>query len=220
MNFPPRRFLRWPYAAIAKAIKWHPFFDFDRQTQDHVIPKSFDMWWVQYVVGRNIGPYWPVDPTSRVYNWRNVRLGVDSAPGYMPGCYIQAFDSISIGNYVRIAPSVGIITGNHDIYDQRKHVRGPVSIGDYCWIAVNSTILVNTELGPFTIVAANSVVNRSYPDGHVVLAGSPARPITELDPSKCVRHENQHKYVGYIKEHKYDAWAKENLHPPFGDFGE
>ena len=218
MDFPPRRYLRWPYAAIASLMKRHSFFDFDRETNDHVVPKSFDMWWNQFVIGKNIGPYWPVHPTSKVYNWRNVGLGVDSAPGFMPGCYIQAFDSITVGNYVRVAPNVGIISGNHDIHDGRKHITRPVRIGDYSWLAMNSVILPGVTLGPFTVVAANSVVTQSFPDGYVVLAGSPAQPVKDINPADCVRYGNENKYIGYLKAAKFPAWAEKNLFPPHGNF--
>ena len=40
---------------------------------------------------------------------------------------------------------------------------------------MNSIILPGVNLGPRTVVAAGSVVTKSFPDGFCVLAGNPAK---------------------------------------------
>jgi acetyltransferase-like isoleucine patch superfamily enzyme len=41
---------------------------------------------------------------------------------------------------------------------------------------MNSIILPGVELGPHTVVGAGAVVTHSFPKGHCVLVGVPARP--------------------------------------------
>jgi len=156
--------------------------------------------------------YWPVHPSSIVGNWKNVWAGVETCPGYMPGCYIQGIGRIVIGDYTQISCNVGLITSNHDIYDNRKHPsRGEICIGEYCWIGMNAVILPNVVLGDFTIVGAGAVVTHSFPDGYSVLAGNPARIIKMLDKSKCVRHKSQFEYCGYIPKKYFTSFAKRKL---------
>jgi acetyltransferase-like isoleucine patch superfamily enzyme len=145
---------------------------------------------------------WPVHFSSMITHAENIELGVDTAPGIMPGCYIQGGGGISVGSYTQIAANVGIISRNHEITDLRVHVKmekPSVSIGDYCWIGMNSVILPGVKLGDFTIVGAGSVVTKSYLDGYCVLAGNPARVIKKIDPMTVVRYENMHKYIGFRK---------------------
>ena len=98
------------------------------------------------------------------------------------GNYYQTMDgTIIIGKGTYIAPNVGIITTNHDLNNPDYHLPGKdVVLGKQCWIGMNSVILPGIELGDHTIVGAGSVVTKSFPDGHCVIVGNPARKIKEL----------------------------------------
>ena len=86
--------------------------------------------------------------------------------------------------YSSVDPVVGIITANYDPLDLgRYRPAKPVIIGDHCWLGMNSVILPGVTLGAHTIVAAGSVVTRSFPDGLCVLAGAPARLVKSLSPA-------------------------------------
>ena len=88
---------------------------------------------------------------------------------------------IYVGRGSYIAPNVGIITANHDLYDLDKHQEGrDVVIGDGCWIGMNAIILPGVVLGEHTVVAAGAVVTKSFSRGHVVLGGNPAKVLKEL----------------------------------------
>ncbi|MCB0275013.1 MAG: hypothetical protein KDI06_09385 [Calditrichaeota bacterium] len=58
----------------------------------------------------------------------------------------------------------------------------PIEIGDNCWLGANSIILPAVRLGQHTVVAAGSVVTKSFPEGDVVIGGNPARVIKTLGP--------------------------------------
>lgn len=94
-----------------------------------------------------------------------------------PGCYFQTLGGeIHIGSNTFIGPNVGIITANHDLNNIQSHASGlDVKIGSNCWIGMNSVILPGVCLGDNTIVAAGSVVNSSFKEGYVLVAGSPAK---------------------------------------------
>lgn len=159
--------------------------------------------------------YWPIDSTSLINNPEYVLIGTDTAPGYMPGCYIQGKGGITIGDYTQIAPHVGLISVNHDLYDSRKHTQNigfpSIKIGSYCWLGMNAVILPNVELGDFTIVAAGAVVTKSFPEGHCVIGGNPARKIKPLNRECCYRYQYTCNYLGFIPKSKFDAFRRKNL---------
>lgn len=97
------------------------------------------------------------------------------------GCYIQGCEGIHIGEGTIWSFNVSIISQGHDLYDYNIIPKvNPIKIGRYCWIGTNSTILPGVELGDNTIVGANSVVTKSFPDGNVILAGTPAKVLRKL----------------------------------------
>ena len=100
--------------------------------------------------------------------------------------YHTAADAfIYIGKGTYIAANVGIITANHDLNDLTKAAPGKdVRLGENCWIGMNSTILPGVTLGEHTIVGAGSVVTKSFPEGHCVIAGNPAKIIRLLEHKK------------------------------------
>jgi acetyltransferase-like isoleucine patch superfamily enzyme len=123
---------------------------------------------------------WPVHFTSRIVHPERVRLGPGSTPGDMPGCYIQAINGIEVGEFCEFGPGVGLISANHNPEDLTQHLpAAPIRIGDRCWIGMHAIILPGVELGPRTVVGAGAVVTKSYPEGHVTLAGNPARVVRQ-----------------------------------------
>ena len=54
-------------------------------------------------------------------------------------------------------------------------------IGDNCFIGAKSTILYGVELADNIIVAAGSVVTKSFKNKNVIIAGNPARVINDWD---------------------------------------
>lgn len=164
----------------------------------------------KFSINRN-KPYWQVHNSSKIANPRNITIGVETSPGLMPGCYIQGNGKIIIGDYTQIGPSVGIISSNHDIYDNRIGVYTKVVIGKYCWLGMHSVILPGVTLGDFTIVGAGSIVTKSFPQGYVVIAGNPAKIIKYLDKDKVIEHVSEFEYCGFIKKSKFEAFKMKKL---------
>lgn len=154
--------------------------------------------------------YYPTDKTCLIANPRKVKVGINSSIA-RPGCYIQGAGEVYVGNYVRFAPNVGILSSNHDLYDQNKYNIAPIKIGDYSWLGMNSIVTAGVELGPRTIVAAGAVVTKSFPEGFCVLAGVPAKKIKDLDPSQFKPWIYEHEYYGFIPKDKFEKNRKKWL---------
>ena len=109
--------------------------------------------------------------------------------------FVSANGGLTIGSNVAIGHRCSILTTEHGfenpdvlIVDHPIHEH-PVSIGDDVWIGTHvvvtdgATILGGVTIGPRTIVAAGAVVSKSFPKGHVIVGGVPARVIKTLpDP--------------------------------------
>lgn len=196
---------------IYKILLFIPYFKFIKETSNTQVPITFRIWLLQKVIGINKQPYWPVHPTSKINQFKNICIGIETSPGYEPGCYIQGIGKVYIGDYTQIAQNVGIISANHDLYDNSKHVVEEVHIGNYCWLGMNSVILPGTRLGDFTIVGAGSVVTNSFTEGYCVIGGNPAKIIKQLDKEKCIPFKSDKEYVGYIPKEKFESFRKKNL---------
>lgn len=136
------------------------------------------------IFGENRKTPWPVHPRSIVGNAENIIFDPDSINVFqVPGCYWQARDAtITVGKNCFVAPNVGIITTNHDIYNPARHVSGKsIVISDNCWIGMNAVILPGVILGPHTVVAAGAVVTKSFEEGYCVIGGTPAKMIKKFN---------------------------------------
>ena len=95
---------------------------------------------------------------------------------------------ISLGNNVWIASNVLFVP--HDVIhrmlnnkletDEFQEILGCIDIRNNVFIGSNSTILPNVMIGPDTIIAAGSLINKSIP-GNGVYGGVPAKYICSLD---------------------------------------
>ena len=131
----------------------------------------------------NLNVPWPVSARIHIVKPENITFHPDDLNNFQGfGNYFQAIGPIIIGRGTYIAPNVGIITANHSFRDLDMHTQAEaVTIGEKCWIGMNSVILPGVVLGEGTIVGAGSVVTRSFPEGHCVIGGNPAKTIRILE---------------------------------------
>ena len=105
-----------------------------------------------------------------------------------------------------------MISSNHNVYNLKERTKKSlVVIGNYSWIGMNSVILPGVKLGNHTIVAAGSIVTKSFPQGHCVIGGNPAKLIKKLDPEKIVPFKDDHEFHGYIPKRKFEAYKNKYL---------
>lgn len=136
----------------------------------------------QRILRINSNVKWPVHWSSIVTHPSNIYKKSElPLLGHHPGCYIQANNGIYIGVNLRYGPNVHIVSASHDVNDYEKHIHSkPIKIGDNCWIGAGSIILPEVELGNHVVVAAGSVVTKSFGD-NLLIGGIPAKEIKKLD---------------------------------------
>lgn len=91
---------------------------------------------------------------------------------------------VSIGSNVSIAQNVNIMADSGPnaspaLQQLFPIVKGPVTIGNHCWIGASVIIMPNVMLGEFCIVAAHSFLNQSF-ESYSIIGGSPARLIRKF----------------------------------------
>lgn len=116
-----------------------------------------------------------------VGNRKNVKIGEKCSVNR--GVVIQGFNDIKIGKRVVLSVNCMILDGNLDhetLVRQgvREHIPSHVHIDDDVWIGAGSIILPGVTIGPRSIVAAGSVVTKSFPSD-VVIAGNPAKVVKD-----------------------------------------
>lgn len=116
-------------------------------------------------------------------NKSEIRIGFNNF--FNRNCLICSMNTIVIGDNNLFGPNVCIYDHNHK-YDDRAltinrqgYTLGSVKIGDGNWIAANTVILANSEIGDHVIVAANSVVKGKL-DSYAIYAGNPAVKVKDL----------------------------------------
>lgn len=118
--------------------------------------------------------------------WRCGGLYIGNFSTINSGCVIDTRGTITIGDCVNIAGYVQIWTAEHDPDSPGHEVRwGPVTIGDYAWIATRATILPGVSIGEGAVVAAGSVVTKDVAP-YTIVAGVPARKVR--DRAKDLRY--------------------------------
>lgn len=138
----------------------------------------------QAIFGINKHVPWPVAPNNRVGDYKNIIFDCDNMDNFQSfGIYFQALGAkIILGKGTYIAPNVGLINQNHDVYDPEKYAEAKdVVVGANCWIGMNAVILPGVELDPHTTVGAGAIVTKSFTEGHCVIAGNPAKIIKKLE---------------------------------------
>ena len=190
-----------------------PFYNsYLKSASTPVHNQSFGNYLKFRIIGKcgKLGGYYPIHPTCTIANIRKVYVGCNATIA-RPGCYIQGAGTVYVGDYVQLGPNVGILSANHDLYDQRKFKESPIVIGDYSWIGMNSVITAGVTLGTRTIVAAGAVVTKSFPDGYCVLAGVPAKIIKYLDKEEFKPWHMENEYYGYIPKKEFESKRKKYL---------
>ena len=91
---------------------------------------------------------------------------------------------INIGNNVTVSTNVTFVTHDNSIkllYPKKSDVFGKIIIGNNCFIGENVTILYGVTLADNIIVAAGSVVTKSFRNSNIIIGGNPAHIINTWD---------------------------------------
>ena len=103
-----------------------------------------------------------------IFNKLSVKLGFSIGPkvfGY--GLVIPHYGTIVVGN--------SNSCGNYCVLHTSTCITSNgKTIGNAMYLSIGAKITTKLELGDNVMIAANSLVNKSFPHGHVLLVGSPA----------------------------------------------
>ena len=88
---------------------------------------------------------------------------------------------IQIGSNTTVSVDVKFVTHDNSIskvLPDASDLFGRIRIGDNCFIGESSVIMYGVTLADNIIVAAGSVVTRSFDESNVIIGGNPARRIS------------------------------------------
>tara|TARA_R110002049_G_scaffold177184_1_gene344268 strand:+ start:381 stop:1121 length:741 start_codon:yes stop_codon:yes gene_type:complete len=103
---------------------------------------------------------------------------------------------VIVGQYFSTHPENHIFSDTEVLIREQGVTREGIEIGSDCWIGAKVTVLDGVSLGRGCVVAAGSVVNRSFPD-YSIIGGVPARVLK-------MRERGTHSNSRNISESCYD----------------
>ena len=89
---------------------------------------------------------------------------------------ITAKKSIMIGKGVTIGPNTCIYDHDHDVANKGQFICDDIVIEDGVWCGANVTILKGVHIGRGSVIAAGTVVTKSFPP-YSIIGGVPAKLI-------------------------------------------
>ena len=94
--------------------------------------------------------------------------------------HIDCTSTVSIGKFTTVAGYRSqILTHSINIIENRQESE-PISIGDYCFIGTASIILGGAELPSFSVLGANSLLNKKLAEEYSLYGGVPAKFISTI----------------------------------------
>ncbi|EHQ28456.1 acyltransferase [Mucilaginibacter paludis] len=116
---------------------------------------------------------------GKVYAGGNAKNLIVGDHTFIGTVELALHDKIQIGSYVCINDQVKILTASHGLNDPYwKHVKAPIIIDDYAWIATSAIILPGVKIGRGAVVGAGAVVSKNVEPFQIV-AGNPAKAINK-----------------------------------------
>ena len=120
-----------------------------------------------------------------VISHKGVGISIGNNTGINAYCFFGGQGGIDIGNNVIIGPQVKIFSENHNFSDKNNIIKNQgvtrqgVKIESDCWIGSGATILDGVILKSRTVVAAGSVVTKSFEEKSLI-GGVPAKLIKNI----------------------------------------
>jgi serine O-acetyltransferase len=109
----------------------------------------------------------------------SLRLGVSISPNtFGPGLAIAHRGNIVVNGGARIGQNCRIHVGVNIGTRAGEHSAAP-RIGANCYLGPGAKLFGEITIGDNTVIGANAVVNRSFPEGNQTIGGIPARVLSD-----------------------------------------
>ena len=177
--------LTFPFAEKGQRFEIHPTCELRRQVS-HRIKFGSDVKLHQNVWFNVAAP---------LQGKREPTIVVDDRCNIERGSMISAKNCIHFEPDVLFGPAAVVMDHSHAYEDIRVPIRdqgvtegGRITIGQGCWIGHGAAIVCpqgELTLGRNCVVAANSLVTRSFPP-YSIISGNPARVVKQYDPVKMM----------------------------------
>ena len=140
------------------------------------------------IFGKLLYKYWSIR-----FHGQSVRCGFDIPPNvFGPGLSIAHRGTIVVHPDARIGQNcrihvdvvIGTRPGPQDLVPK---------LGDNCYIGPGAKLFGDIVIGPNSAIGANSVVNSSFPEGNMTIAGAPARKVSDTDSREFIIATRSHQ---------------------------
>jgi acetyltransferase-like isoleucine patch superfamily enzyme len=112
---------------------------------------------------------------------RKPQLTLDEHSAVTHRHIIDCTDSISIGKFSTIAGyRTQLLTHSIDL-ERSRQSSSPISIGNYCFVGTSCVILGGSSLPNYSVLGADSLLNKKYLDEYCLYGGVPAKCVKKLD---------------------------------------
>jgi maltose O-acetyltransferase len=140
--------------------------------------------------GLSLGAHSSIHWRAEFYSPQTITIGDWTTIG--DTAFLDGRSGLAIGDCVNLGSHVSIYTRQHDPDDPDfAEVGGPVTIGNYAWLASHCIVLPGVTIGEGAVVAAGAVVAKDVAP-YTMVGGVPARYIR--DRNRDLRYK-----LGYAK---------------------
>lgn len=94
--------------------------------------------------------------------------------------HIDCTNTVQIGSFVTIAGYASQFLSHSINIELNIQDSRPITIGDYCFVGTASTILGGANLPSYSVLGANSLLNKAFTVPYRLYGGNPSKEIKEL----------------------------------------
>lgn len=96
---------------------------------------------------------------------------------------IDCTDAVTIGKFTTVAGFRSVILTHSINLNENHQAAHPIKVGDYCFLGTCCTLLGGSSLPDFSVLGANSLLNKEHEERYCIYGGVPAKIVKKLDPS-------------------------------------
>ena len=109
--------------------------------------------------------------------------------------FVDCTATVSIGRFATFAGVRSTILSHSIDLNSNVQSATPVLVGEYCFVGATAVLLPGAVLPDFSVLGANSLLNKHYTEPYILYAGSPAKPVKQL--SRDSKYFS--RTTGYVK---------------------